>query len=167
MAYFKLLNGFEKTIYKTKQQVEQHAKKFSQSYGSKSSPWTGHFDAMAQKTVLKELLSKYAPLSVESIQQAVQSDQAVISEKGEFNYVDNDDSAQNSALAEAIEVDQVDSEEPLQATDQQLNFITEYLDVLEPEMQENVKMMLGDGLEMELAEQIINDIKAQQKKVKK
>lgn len=34
MAYFKLLNGFEKTLYMTKEEMERHAKKYSQSYSS-------------------------------------------------------------------------------------------------------------------------------------
>ena len=43
---------------------------------------------MAKKTVLKLLLSRYAPMSVE-IQQAVSSDQAIIREDGVLDYVDN------------------------------------------------------------------------------
>ena len=45
---------------------------------------------MAKKTVLKLLLSKYAPLSVE-MQNAIKSDQAVIDERGEAHYVDRDE----------------------------------------------------------------------------
>lgn len=89
-AYFKLLNGFKKTIYWTKGQVEKHARKYSKSYGNGSSTdiWGEQFDLMACKTVLKQLLSKYGPLSVELIS-AIQSDQAVIKEDGKYEYVDN------------------------------------------------------------------------------
>jgi len=89
-AYFKLLNGFKKTLYWTKEQCESHAKQYSKSYGNGSSTdlWSNSFDTMASKTVLKQLLSKYAPLSTE-LQQAVLSDQAVIEENGTYNYVDN------------------------------------------------------------------------------
>lgn len=70
-AAFKLLNGFEKTAFWTKEQVEAHAKRFSKSYNS--GPWKTDFDAMAQKTVLKQIISKYGPLSIE-MQDAIASD---------------------------------------------------------------------------------------------
>lgn len=81
VAYFQLLNGFEKALYMTVSQVEKHAKKYSQTYKSEktksSSKWATDFDAMAIKTVLKLLLSKYGILSIE-MQRALETDQAVI-----------------------------------------------------------------------------------------
>ena len=70
-AYFQLSNGFEKAVYWSKEKVLAHAKKFSRAYqydiakGAKSSPWSTNFDAMALKTVLKSIISKYGPMSVE------------------------------------------------------------------------------------------------------
>lgn len=66
-AYFQLMNGFEKAVYWSKEKVIAHAKKFSQAYksGKKDSPWFTNFDAMALKTVLKSIISKYGPMSVE------------------------------------------------------------------------------------------------------
>lgn len=93
MAYFKLLNGFEKTIYMSKDEMDRHAKKYSQSYSSSkqrvvdSSLWTTDFDGMAIKTVMKRLLSKYGILSIE-MQSAITNDQAVMNE-GNPEYVDN------------------------------------------------------------------------------
>lgn len=68
-AYFQLTNGFEKAVYWSKEKVIAHAKKFSQAYkaGKKDSPWFTNFDAMAIKTVLKSILTKYGPLSVEMV----------------------------------------------------------------------------------------------------
>jgi recombination protein RecT len=37
-AYLELLNGFSKTVYWTKEQVIEHAKRFSKSYSSSDSP---------------------------------------------------------------------------------------------------------------------------------
>lgn len=64
-AYFQLLNGYEKAVYMTKDEVTEHAKRYSQSYGSDYSPWKKQFDEMGQKTVIKKLLSKYGVLTTE------------------------------------------------------------------------------------------------------
>jgi recombination protein RecT len=64
-AYFQLLNGYEKAVYMTKDEVTEHAERYSQSYGSDYSPWKKQFDEMAQKTVIKRLLSKYGVLTTE------------------------------------------------------------------------------------------------------
>jgi len=76
VAYFRLLNGFEKTLYMDKEAVEIHAQKYSKSYASANSPWKTHFDEMARKTVLRLLLSKYGPLSTE-MQMALTSESDV------------------------------------------------------------------------------------------
>ena len=95
-AFIRLTNGFEKTIYMTKEEVEAHAYEYSQTYkadkdkGWASSQWSKHFDAMARKTVLKRLLSGFGVLSVE-MQQAITADQAVFnSPDGAPRYADND-----------------------------------------------------------------------------
>jgi recombination protein RecT len=64
-AHIEMLNGFAKTLYMTKPEIEAHAKKYSKSYNSNYSPWKTEFDAMATKTVLRNLLSHYGFLSVE------------------------------------------------------------------------------------------------------
>ncbi len=74
-AYIEMINGFSKTLYRTTEDITAHAKRFSKSFGSKSSPWETDFDAMALKTVLSNLLSHYGFLSVEMIG-AIESDQA-------------------------------------------------------------------------------------------
>lgn len=79
VAYFRLTTGFEKHLYMTTEQVLAHAKKFSKSFGKSSSAWTTNFDAMALKTVLRLLLSKFGILSVE-MQKALEFDQSVIRE---------------------------------------------------------------------------------------
>ena len=90
-AYFKLLNGFKKTMFWTVDRVKYHAKKYSKTYESTSSTnvWRDNFDTMACKTVLKILINRYAPMSVE-MQKAVEADQAVINQDGSYSYVDNE-----------------------------------------------------------------------------
>ena len=66
-AYMELINGFSKAEYMTKEEIEAHGQKFSKSYNSNSSAWQTNFDAMAMKTVLRKLLSKYGIMSTEMI----------------------------------------------------------------------------------------------------
>ncbi|MCD8210268.1 MAG: recombinase RecT, partial [Prevotella sp.] len=110
VAYMKLTNGFEKDFYMSKAEVEKHAKRYSQSYRydrNKSSIWATDFDAMAQKTVLKQLLSKYAPLSLE-MQKAVKADQAVFDSK-EGRFIDNDSEQVSNATSIAQQIAQANS----------------------------------------------------------
>jgi recombination protein RecT len=86
-AYFKLINGFEKTTYWTKDQAAEHGKRFSQTFNN--GPWKSDFDAMAMKALLKNTLSKWGILSIE-IQKANIADQAVVTdfETNDVDYVD-------------------------------------------------------------------------------
>lgn len=77
VAYFSLLNGFEKQNYMSVQEVKDHGLRYSQTYKKGFGTWVDSFDAMALKTVTKLLLSKWAPLSVE-MQSAIITDQSVI-----------------------------------------------------------------------------------------
>ncbi|MFV0539562.1 MAG: recombinase RecT [Dysgonomonas sp.] len=89
-AHFELLNGFSKTLYVSVQNMAKHAKQYSPSIkndnkvlldtliqlsgkDSTGLGWTGDFDSMALKTVLRNLLSKYGYLSVE-MQTAITND---------------------------------------------------------------------------------------------
>ena len=90
LAYFRLTNGFEKMLFMELDEMIAHAKKYSKSYSGGTDKWgLADFNTMAEKTVLKRLLSKYGPLSIESIQmsQALSNDGGVISmnKDGEFD----------------------------------------------------------------------------------
>jgi len=89
-AYFELKNGFTKTVYWTKKQVDAHGKRFSKSYSNGSSPWSTDYDAMAMKTVMKNALAKWGILSIE-MQKAQIHDQSVIKdyESDQSDYVDS------------------------------------------------------------------------------
>jgi len=93
VAYFQTINGFEKYNVMSKEEIENHAKKFSKTYSYKGSSWQTNFNTMAKKTVLKLLLSKFGILSIE-MQTAQKADQAVIREFDKNNieveYVDNE-----------------------------------------------------------------------------
>nr|DAT02976.1 MAG TPA: RecT protein [Caudoviricetes sp.] len=89
-AYFKLVNDFSAELYMSHDDIVKHAQRYSQTFKKGFGVWHDNFEAMALKTVMKLLLSKQAPLSVE-MQQAVLADQAVVKdvENQEFNYGDN------------------------------------------------------------------------------
>lgn len=93
-AWFRLKTGFSQELYMSSAAVDNHAKKYSQAYrydireGKKSSKWTTDFEAMALKTVIKLLLSKWGILSVD-MQRAIQDDQKVYDEDGNGEYGDN------------------------------------------------------------------------------
>lgn len=93
-AWFRLKTGFSQELFMSKAAVDNHARKYSQSYrydinkGKKSSKWTTDFEAMALKTVIKLLLSKWGILSVD-MQRAIQDDQKTFDEDGNDDYGDN------------------------------------------------------------------------------
>lgn len=98
MAAYELTNGMRKRVYWDIEKIKNHALTYSKAhqyaknYGkSKDDLWTNNFNAMAEKTVLKDLL-KYAPKSIE-LQNALKFDQAVIQREGDLEkpiYIDND-----------------------------------------------------------------------------
>lgn len=88
VAYMKLNNGFEKSLYMSVEDLKKHGQKYSKSYNKSFSNWKQMFEAMAIKTVIKLLLSKYAPLSIQ-MQEAVKYDQAIIKGEDKIEYTDN------------------------------------------------------------------------------
>ena len=63
-GYLRLKNGAEKTIYMTKKQIEKHEVK-NRKGQYMSNTWKDDFDAMARKTVIRRLCSKYALMSID------------------------------------------------------------------------------------------------------
>lgn len=63
-GYYRLVNGAEKTIYMTKKQVEAHERRFRKGqYMGKG--WRQDFDAMALKTVYRQLIGKWGVMSID------------------------------------------------------------------------------------------------------
>ena len=118
MAYFRLTNGFEKYEYMTVEEVKAHAQKFSQTYRSGRGVWKDQFEAMAKKTVLRRLLTKWAPKSIEMQQMAI-FDQSVVRgnindmEHAEAVYADNND----KDVTDHEATDFVEAEEVVEAAD--------------------------------------------------
>jgi recombination protein RecT len=101
VAYIRLNNGFEKTLYSTVEEITAHGKRFSKTFAFDSSIWKKDFDAMASKTVLKMLISKYSPLSVDMMMvDAVRYDQGVVrsDENLEITGVEYPDNAEDATV---------------------------------------------------------------------
>ena len=75
-GYFKLINGFEKTVYWTKDEIEAHRVKHNKmkDKNALNNVWKSDYDAMAMKTVIRNMLSKWGILSIE-MQTAVTEDE--------------------------------------------------------------------------------------------
>ena len=112
-AMFEYTNGFRKAIYWSKARMENHAKKYSVGYsrdlqrGTQYTFWSKDFDAMAYKTMLRQLISKWGIMSID-MQNALESDMAVINEDGSKDYVNNaenttDEPNEYGSAAEATE----------------------------------------------------------------
>lgn len=105
-GYFKMLNGFEKTVFWTKENVEQHRINNSKNRDKKAltGVWASNYDAMAQKTVLRNLLSKWGILSIE-MQKAILTDESDADEQ-EVDIKDVTNDAESNVI-EAINTENV------------------------------------------------------------
>src|SRR5256714_10942353 len=76
---WKLVSGFTKTIYWSKDKIRAHAERYSQAYRKKKtdSPWFTSFDQMSLKTVIKDGLNHWGILSVQ-LQKAMVFDQTTM-----------------------------------------------------------------------------------------
>ncbi len=84
VATFEYLNGFRKTIYWSREKMEAHALRYSKGYAAKKGYtfWEKDFDAMAYKTMLRQLISKWGIMSIE-LQTAFEQD-VITADEGEF-----------------------------------------------------------------------------------
>ena len=93
--------GFE---VMNKEDVQKHAKKTSQSYGSSYSPWAKWFDEMAKKTVVKKAL-KYAPVKTEFVR-AIAADETIKSTLSEHMVDEEDETVTIDTEAETMPADE-------------------------------------------------------------
>jgi recombination protein RecT len=117
-AYFELVNGFRKTVYWTKEQVEKHRQKHSKSGHS----WKENYDAMAMKTVLRNMLAKWGILSIE-MQNAFNEDEKEVREVKDIT-----NEVQEAEYIEA-EVFEVPEEEQPKEEEKPSNFEQESFDI--------------------------------------
>lgn len=114
MAAFKLTNGGSHTVYWTVEECKAHGKKYSKTFSNPKGLWTSNFDAMAKKTVLKHLLKKYAPKSIEYLNKALEIDQASFTgtiDNPQPVYVDNPSNAPHAEEAKDFQEAEVVNEQ--------------------------------------------------------
>jgi recombination protein RecT len=122
-CYFRLLNGFTKTLYVTVEDMAAYAKRYSPSVKktttvealiekanaaavSKTVGWEGNFNDMALKTVIRRLLSKYGYLSVE-MHSAISKDV----EESDNDYQLRNDAISVSANSKTLNIDDAEAYE--------------------------------------------------------
>lgn len=125
-CYFKLLNGFDKTLYMSIEDMAKYALRYSLSFKGRNKPtvealvqsaqsdavstqvgWLGNFNDMALKTVIRRLLSKYGYLSVE-MQTAMDKDIEDAGNSRDETIAEHANS--KTIIAEAVEYEHVDTE---------------------------------------------------------
>lgn len=108
-ASFVYHNGFEKIIYWSKEKMTAHAKRYSKTYSNSASPWQLNFEAMAFKTMLRQLISKWGLMSIDDqsqqIQRAFEVDMTVGTDTNNRTYFDNESDDNEAIQEEAIEAD--------------------------------------------------------------
>lgn len=137
-AFFSLVNGFEKTLYMSIDQIKKHGSKYSKTFSKQYGLWNTDFESMAIKTVTKLLLAKYGPMSIE-MQKAVISDQGVINdaETEDITYVDNESIiVDKEAERVVLMINDATSISQLNALGEQINMTPEQIDLFNSKKEE-------------------------------
>ena len=108
-AMFEYLNGFRKTIYWSREKMEAHALRYSKGYPAKKGYtfWEKDFDAMAYKTMLRQLISKWGVMSID-LQTAYEAD---VEMPNDADYMNAEEMASPPELDSAPVQDAVQQEE--------------------------------------------------------
>ncbi len=124
-AHIETVNGFKKSMFVSKEDMEAHGKKYSKAYSKQFSPWQTEFDKMAIKTMLRMLLSKYGIMSIDM------ADGIAMEQSPETEYLGN-------ANQEIIDITPQQDDHPRETTQEEVNVDTqtgEVLDAREPQPQ--------------------------------
>lgn len=116
-AMFEYTNGFRKAIYWSKAKMEAHAMRYSMGYRAKKGYtfWEKDFDAMAYKTMLRQLISKWGIMSVDMVN-AFENDMAVLNEDGSKFYIDTDETEEVvEEIEEPVAEEQAEETDPAKA----------------------------------------------------
>ncbi len=104
VAYFSLVTGFSKSLFMTINELNVHGAKYSKTFNNSNGRWKIDFEAMAKKTVLKLLLDKFAPKTIE-MTKAIKTDQSIVGDY-DGNNLDFADNKTN----EPIDIEKLNAE---------------------------------------------------------
>lgn len=62
IAYLRFINGADHYLYMTVEELQAHGRRYSKSYNKQDGLWNTNFPVMAEKTVLKQLISKWCSI---------------------------------------------------------------------------------------------------------
>lgn len=95
-AYFKLISGFEKTLYMEKKDVDAWRNCYSKAK-SENTPWGTEYDKMAMKTCLRRLISGYGIMTAQ-MQKAFEYDSAASTSAHERTEQEISEKANNTVI---------------------------------------------------------------------
>lgn len=110
VAMFEYLNGFRKVLYWSRDKMEAHANRYSKGYAARSGYtfWEKDFDAMAYKTMLRQLISKWGIMSID-LQNAFEQDSVIEQEAESYIGMAED----LPVLAPVTDVDEIGDDAPV------------------------------------------------------
>jgi recombination protein RecT len=112
---FELVNGFRKAMYWSRKKMEAHAIRYSKAYArdraknTKYSFWSSDFDAMSLKTIIRQLIGKWGPMSID-MQTAFGRDDDESGAIAETLALDDPDAAAIPLPADEYEIDETTGE---------------------------------------------------------
>jgi len=109
---FEYTNGFRKCVYWSAAKMEAHKNKFAKS----KNVWAANYEAMALKTVIRNLLSKWGIMSID-MQTAMDADDAIIHEGGIYEKVEEEKTANRVDISEIVDSPAITPETASQSDD--------------------------------------------------
>lgn len=104
VAFFEYHNGYSKTVYWSREKVEAHRKRYSRT----GKVWDSNFDAMALKTVLTNLITKWGTMTIDSpVVAAIQQDPEALEMTSDMPMPEEDAAASSVPDAVVIEPEPV------------------------------------------------------------
>jgi len=161
VAFFRLVNGYECTRFWTIEKILAHGKRYSKSFDSEYGLWKTNLPAMAEKTVLKNTLSKWGILST-TMQMAVRTDQAAIYDTGrtieeaDLEYVDGTGAPEDETIP-ARPAEEVVKTAKLKKGEEPKDLFGEDAKADKPKLAE-IKTALFDYLEADIPDLIKGEI---------
>lgn len=75
LAFFRMIDGYSKALYMTKEEIHDHARRYSRGYEKRDGVWQTNAEAMEKKTVLRLLLTRWGYLDPAAAR-LIESDEA-------------------------------------------------------------------------------------------